>query len=166
MGQIDCAPDGTPLGATAFVMDINDEVIKARALSEERSVSKAKSDFLARMSHEIRTPLNAIIGMSDSLRDEDLNDEVRGVIKDIENAAEGLNHLLSRTLDHAQIMSDKVEINLDQEDPREILATVSRLWKPQITSKGLKFQVVFVKRCEIHPQWRRHSDGEGGQNRE
>ena len=142
MGQIDCAPDGTPLGATAFVMDINDEVIKARALSEERSVSKAKSDFLARMSHEIRTPLNAIIGMSDSLRDEDLNDEVRGVIKDIENAAEGLNHLLSRTLDHAQIMSDKVEINLDEEDPREILATVSRLWKPQITSKGLKFQVV------------------------
>ena len=142
IGQIDCAPDGTPLGATAFVMDISEEVIKAEALTAERSASKAKSEFLARMSHEIRTPLNAIIGMSDSLRDEELSEDVREVITDIENAAEGLHYLLSRTLDHAKLMSDKVEINLDPTDPRQVLGTVSRLWKPQISTKGLNFQVV------------------------
>lgn len=142
IGQIDCAPDGTALGATAFVMDINEEVTKAKALDDERSASLAKSDFLARMSHEIRTPLNAIIGMSDSLGDEDLSDDVRDVITDIENAAEGLHYLLSRTLDHAKLMSEKVEINLEEADPRQVIGTVSRLWKPQITSKGLKFQVV------------------------
>ena len=142
IGQIDCAPDGTALGATAFVMDIDDEVNKAQALSDERSASKAKSDFLARMSHEIRTPLNAIIGMSDSLGDEDLSDDVRDVIKDIENAAEGLHYLLSRTLDHAKLMNEKVEINLEEADPRDVLGAVSRLWKPQITSRGLKFQTI------------------------
>ncbi len=142
IGQIDCAPDGTPLGATAFVMDISEEVNKAKALNDERSASKAKSDFLARMSHEIRTPLNAIIGMSDSLHDEELSDDVRDVICDIETAAEGLNNLLSRTLDHAKLMSDKVEINLDAADPRQLLETVSRLWRPQISRKGLKFQLI------------------------
>jgi len=142
IGQIDCAPDGTPLGATAFVMDISEEMNKENALTAERSASKAKSEFLARMSHEIRTPLNAIIGMSDSLKDENLSEDVRDVVNDIENAAEGLHYLLSRTLDHAKLMSDKVEINLEASDPRQLIGTVSRLWKPQITSKGLNFKTV------------------------
>lgn len=141
IGQVELAPDGTPLGATAFVMDISEDVSKTKALEVERSVSQAKSEFLARMSHEIRTPLNAIIGMSDSLRDEDLSADVRDVVKDIENAAEGLHYLLSRTLDHAKLMSDRVEINLEPANPRNVLGTVARLWKPQITSKGLGFQV-------------------------
>ena len=142
IGEITCAPDGTPLGATAFVMDISEEVSKTEALTAERSASKAKSEFLARMSHEIRTPLNAIIGMSDSLRDEDLSPDVREVITDIEDAAEGLHYLLSRTLDHAKLMSDRVEINLEAEDPRKVIGTVARLWKPQMNSKGLNFKVV------------------------
>jgi len=142
IGQIVCAPNGTPLRATAFVMDITEDVNKTKALSAERSASKAKSEFLARMSHEIRTPLNAIIGMSDSLRDEDLSDDVRDVVTDIENAAEGLHYLLSRTLDHAKLVSDNVQINLEMSDPRQLIGTVSRLWKPQITNKQLKFQVI------------------------
>src|SRR3546814_20700522 len=35
-----------------------------------RTVSEAKSRFLAGMSHELRTPLNAIIGFSDLLREQ------------------------------------------------------------------------------------------------
>ncbi len=142
IGQIVCAPDGTPLGATAFVMDVSEDVSKTEALKAERSASKAKSEFLARMSHEIRTPLNAIIGMSDSLKDENLSDDVRDVITDIEDAAEGLHYLLSRTLDHAKLMSDKVAISLDSTDPNKVLGTAARLWKPQITSKGLNFRVM------------------------
>ena len=142
IGQITCTPDGTPSGATAFVMDISEEVSKTEALSAERSVSKAKSEFLARMSHEIRTPLNAIIGMSDSLKDEALSPDVREVITDIEDAAEGLHYLLSRTLDHAKLMSDRVEINVELADPRKVIGTVARLWKPQMNSKGLNFQIV------------------------
>ena len=142
IGQITCAPDGTPLGATAFVMDISEEVSKAEALMAERLASKAQSEFLARMSHEIRTPLNAIIGMSDSLKDEALNPDVREVINDIEDAAEGLHYLLSRTLDHAKLMSDRVEISLELANPRKVIGTVARLWKPQMNSKGLNFQVV------------------------
>ena len=150
IGKFDCSPDGKPYGATALVVDITEEVNRAEALAAERSASKAKSEFLARMSHEIRTPLNAIIGMSDSLKDEDLSEDVRDVVTDIENAAEGLHYLLSRTLDHAKLMSEKVEISLESADPRTVLGTVSRLWKPQITQAGLDFKVIVDPKLSEH----------------
>lgn len=142
IGRIVCAPDGTPLGATAFIMDVTESESKTQALSAERVASQAKSEFLARMSHEIRTPLNAIIGMSDSLRDEALSPDVREVITDIENAAEGLHQLLSRTLDHAKLLSNRVQIDLADTNLHDLLSTVSRLWKPQISTKGLTFKTV------------------------
>ena len=142
IGRIMRGPDGVATGVTAFVMDITEDVENQKALMAERSASRAKSEFLARMSHEIRTPLNAIIGMSDSLKDENLSPVVAEVMSDIEDAAEGLHHLLSRTLDHAKLMSDKVLINFEPADPRQLLGTVSRLWKPQITAKGLQFRTI------------------------
>jgi len=38
-------------------------------------------------------------------------------------------------------MSDKVVICLEATDPKKVLGTAARLWKPQISSKGLNFQV-------------------------
>lgn len=141
IGLIERNADGKPLIATAFVMDITSEVESQERLIQEQETSRAKSDFLARMSHEIRTPLNAIIGMSDSLHDEDLSPDIRGVVTDIEEAAEGLNGLLSRTLDHAKLMSNKVQINPEDTDPKALLETCQRLWRPQISAKGLNFKV-------------------------
>jgi len=140
-GQVERGPDGQVLTATGFVIDITRDVENQTKLLQEQETSRAKSDFLARMSHEIRTPLNAIIGMSDSLRDENLTPDVRGVVNDIEDAAEGLNNLLSRTLEHAKLMSKKVQINLEAVNPKSVLETCQRLWRPQITSKGLKFKI-------------------------
>ncbi len=141
IGQIERGPDGNVVGVTAYVMDITREIENHAQLIQEQETSKAKSDFLARMSHEIRTPLNAIIGMSDSLSDENLTPDVRAVIDDIEDAAEGLNNLLSRTLDHAKLMSKKMQVDLEEIDPKSILQTCQRLWRPQITVKGLDFKV-------------------------
>lgn len=139
-GKVQYGVDGKPIGATAFVIDITNDVERNLALEKERELSKSKSEFLARMSHEIRTPLNAIIGMSDSLSDEDLSDDVRAVVTDIEESAEGLHALLSSTLDHAKLVSNKVEIDFVEIEPRALIETCSKLWRPQITRKGLKFQ--------------------------
>jgi len=141
IGQIERTSNGRVLAATAFVMDITQEVENQNRLRIEQETSRAKSDFLARMSHEIRTPLNAIIGMSDSLKDEDLTEDVRSVVDDIEDAAEGLNNLLSRTLDHAKLMSKKMQINLEDVNPKDVLKSCQRLWRPQITAKGLEFKI-------------------------
>ena len=144
VGQIERADNGHYLAATALVKDITEEVKKQSDLLTAQKSSKAKSEFLARMSHEIRTPLNAIIGMSDSLKDEDLSEHIMEVIEDIEQAAEGLHELLSRTLDHAKLMSDKVKIDLYRDNVRDIISTSTKLWSPQCSASDITLRTHFA----------------------
>lgn len=143
VGQLEKGSDGRPVGATAFVKNITDDVKKQSDLLVAKESSKAKSEFLARMSHEIRTPLNAIIGMSDSLKEEDLPEDIMEVIEDIEQAAEGLHQLLSRTLDHAKLISDKMQIDLHNENIREVISTSTKLWNPQCSASGIALRTHF-----------------------
>jgi len=141
VGQMEHGSDGHIVGATAFVRNITEDVKKNSDLLTAKEASKAKSEFLARMSHEIRTPLNAIIGMSDSLRDEDLSDDVLDVVNDIEQAAEGLHHLLSRTLDHAKLLSAKMQVDLERAILAKTIDDSVRLWQPQCSSRGVNLRV-------------------------
>ena len=141
VGRIQRGSGGQLVGATAFVRNITKDVEKQDELIRAKETSKAKSEFLARMSHEIRTPLNAIIGMSDSLKDEDLSEEILEVVDDIEQAADGLHHLLSRTLDHAKLLSDKMDVELQPADIREVINICNRLWSPQCSSKSINLNV-------------------------
>ena len=143
VGQMERGSDGRAVGATAFVKDITDDVRKQSDLLTAKESSKAKSEFLARMSHEIRTPLNAIIGMSDSLKEEDLSDDIMEVIEDIEQAAEGLHQLLSRTLDHAKLISDKMQIDLHQGNIKDVILTSTRLWNPQCSAANIALRTHF-----------------------
>jgi len=140
VGKVERGTNGQPIGATAFVVDITADVQKNEALLHEKEVSKSKSEFLARMSHEIRTPLNGIIGMSDSLKDEDLSPDILEVVEDIEAAAEGLHELLSQTLDHAKLVSDKMKIDLHNANIEEIIDNSLRLWRSKCASKSIKLQ--------------------------
>ena len=45
------------------------------ALAKSRLADKAKDQFLATMSHEIRTPMNGVLGMAETLRATDLNED-------------------------------------------------------------------------------------------
>ena len=144
VGKIERDFDGNLVGATAFVSDITKDVEKQKELISEKEDSKAKSEFLARMSHEIRTPLNAIIGMSDSLKDENLSDEIMEVVGDIEQAADGLHHLLSRTLDHAKLLSHKMKVDMHESDINQVIDSCTRLWRPQFSAKSIALKVHVV----------------------
>ncbi len=138
IGQIERGSDGNLVGAVAFVSDITKDIQQNNDLLKEKEDSKAKSEFLARMSHEIRTPLNGIIGMSDSLKDENLSQEVLEIVEDIEAAAEGLHELLSQTLDHAKLLSDNMQLNLHQESLKEIIENSVRLWRSKCAIKSIE----------------------------
>jgi PAS domain-containing protein len=76
----------------------------------EAAANTAKSEFLARMSHEIRTPMNGIIGMTDALSKEFLNDDQKEKIFIIRKSADLLLSLIDDILDFSKIEAGKMQI--------------------------------------------------------
>ncbi|WAW09431.1 ATP-binding protein [Oxalobacter vibrioformis] len=94
-------------GAIVLYHDVT-EMQRARTLAEEASA--AKSRFLASMSHEIRTPMNAIIGMSDLIRTDNLDNRQRGFFTDIQKMSRVLLQIINDILDFSRIEAGKLEI--------------------------------------------------------
>jgi CheY-like chemotaxis protein/sensor domain CHASE-containing protein len=82
------------------------------ARDDALSMSKAKSEFLARMSHEIRTPMNGVLGMTELLRSTTLNDKQERFTKTIYESAESLLHIINDILDISKIEAGKVELDI------------------------------------------------------
>jgi len=72
--------------------------------------SKSKSAYLANMSHEIRTPMNAIIGMSEFLQHEKLNERQMDFVNDIHSSAHSLLTIINDILDMTKIESGKLSL--------------------------------------------------------
>ena len=103
----------------AFV-DITDlketqmELVKAKEKAEESD--RLKSSFLANMSHEIRTPLNAIIGFTNILISEDLDEHMQGDYRLIvEENTDNLLNLIEDILDLSKLESGTLSMK-----PQEI----------------------------------------------
>jgi len=141
VGKVQYDEDGKRDRVIAFVTDITADVAKNQALVEAEDASRAKNEFLARMNHEVKTPLNAIVGLTDSLRDETLDPDVRNTIELIEQSAENLHTLLSEALDHTRLMSQNIQVNLHPESPEEIIRDAAGLWRPKCSLKGLELNI-------------------------
>ncbi len=104
--------DGYVTGSQAIARDITErkkweaELLKAKELAENSK--KIKEQFLANMSHEIRTPMNAILGLTDILREGQLNKEQAECLGAIKLSAENLLSIINDILDFSKIESGKV----------------------------------------------------------
>jgi signal transduction histidine kinase len=84
-----------------------------QATDDAQRAGAAKSDFVAKMSHELRTPLNAVIGYSELLLEDavDENDETCvSDLKKIHEAGHYLLKLVNEVLDHSKIDAGKMEV--------------------------------------------------------
>ena len=89
----------------------------ARAEQAAHAANRAKSAFLAHISHEIRTPLNAIIGYSELLEDELVDDGHDRYVDDIhriQGAAQHLLGLINNMLDLTKIEAGKMELFVEE----------------------------------------------------
>ncbi len=112
------------------------ELSRARQAAVE--ANQAKSLFLANMSHEIRTPLNAIIGCSELLTDDGLDELGTELVETICCASESLLALVNGVLDLSKVESGALELEVASFSPKEAIDTALRLVALSARGKGLE----------------------------
>lgn len=123
------------------------KMIKQLEVAKEQAVkaTRAKSEFLSSMSHEIRTPLNAIMGFSNGLLEEDINDSAKGDVRNIVMASENLLELVNGILDISKIEANKLEIIETPYNFRDMFDELVLLTKARLGDKPLDFKYSYDK---------------------
>lgn len=92
-------------------------------LAEARDVAmkatRTKSQFLANMSHELRTPLNAVIGITEMLEEDAVEDGDEDLIEPLQRISRAGKHLLkliNDILDLSKIEAGKMELHVESFD--------------------------------------------------
>ncbi|HZK43556.1 MAG TPA: PAS domain S-box protein [Syntrophomonadaceae bacterium] len=87
-------------GTVTIISDLT-ELIISRQQAEQ--ASQAKTNFLATTSHDIRTPMIGIIGASDLLLQENLNDYQKDLVTTVQQSGQQLLDLINNILDISKI---------------------------------------------------------------
>ena len=107
-----------------------------------QAANEAKSTFLANMSHEIRTPMNAIIGFSDILKDEQINEKQKEYVDVIRSSGGNLLNLINDILDFSKIESGKLDTEIIECSLGQLLSGIENIMQPLAEKKGLELKVL------------------------
>jgi len=116
-----------------------DNLVEAKQMAEENNL--AKSTFLANMSHEIRTPLNAIVGFSELLLKDDMDNKYRDQIEDIRNSSYNLLAIINDVLDISKIESRKMELAEAEYNIAEVIKDAYLITDTIAKKKDLDFSM-------------------------
>ncbi|MDQ8209017.1 chemotaxis protein CheB [Coraliomargarita sp. SDUM461003] len=110
---------GNVLSYIGVIADITDEKAAEGKLKEAIKAADTaaiyKDQFLANMSHEIRTPLNGIVGFSEILRDDSLEQEMRHEYLDIIQSCSGqLLRLIDDIINLSQIEAGELKLEVKE----------------------------------------------------
>ncbi|MBN1786761.1 MAG: response regulator [Sedimentisphaerales bacterium] len=104
--------------------------------------NRIKNEFLTNMSHAIRIPLNAIIGFSDMLSEDNLNEQQKEQLKMIRDSGNQLLQLVNDIIDFSKIETGKLNVKVTRCDIKSVLDTVDSLIRPAAQEKDLNFEIV------------------------
>jgi signal transduction histidine kinase len=110
-----------------------------QATDDAQRAGAAKTDFLAKMSHELRTPLNAVIGYSEILLEDavDENDpDAIADLKKIHGAGHSLLKLVNEVLDLSKIDAGKMEVFNEFADCANLLHEAARSYRDLALEAG------------------------------
>jgi signal transduction histidine kinase/CheY-like chemotaxis protein len=107
----------------------------------EKKVREAgiiKENFMANMSHEIRTPMNAILGFTNLLQKEPLNEKSQEFVNSIQNSGENLMTIIDDVLDFSKIEAGMMRIESNTFSLRALLHSVETMFAGRVQPKNLR----------------------------
>jgi signal transduction histidine kinase len=129
----------------------------AAARDEAVRASRAKSNFLANMSHELRTPLNAVIGITEMLKDDAVEDNRTDLFEPLERIHRAGRHLLqliNDILDLSKIEAGKLELSIEEVELVSLLREAVTTAGPLAAKNGNRLETRFgeeLGRMRIDP---------------
>ena len=121
------------------IADARDAALKGERAA--RAAAEAKSQFLANISHEIRTPMNGVLGVLHLIKAEPPLAERHRLVDQALASGVGLSDLLNDIIDFSDVESGGLQLAAEPLDPREQLASVIAMFRPQAEAKGVALEV-------------------------
>jgi signal transduction histidine kinase len=115
------------------------------AHSRTRSVVVTRDEFLAIVSHDLRAPLNAItlaaVLLERNANQEEADNPIRKVSKNIQHAARLMDRLISDLLDLTGFEEGKFQIKLERCDVARLVEESVDIFLPLASAKSLRLDV-------------------------
>lgn len=116
-----------------------EELMIAKGLAEKATI--AKSDFLSNMTHELRTPLNGVIGLTELVLNEKLNEDVKEMLENIKFSANHLGQVINEILDFSKIEAGKIIFEKIQFNLPKLIYGIHKNLMVSAKSKSLELKL-------------------------
>lgn len=116
-------------------------VMLQNALNEARRVSKSKTDLISTISHDIRVPLTNIVGLSESLLEENISDNIKDDIKNIKSSSKDMLNIIEELLDTSKIEKKLIEKNEKNYSILKMFKKIESIAKEYIGDKQVKLNI-------------------------
>ena len=116
---------------------------KLQQLTQQLEIANdAKSRFISGMSHEFRTPISSILGYSNLLASQfSSEDDLYQFAKAIENNAQYLLSLIDNVLEHAQLETDKLLINVAPFPLNDLIVNLGHMFGVHAEESDIEFNL-------------------------
>lgn len=104
----------------------------------KEDAAKAKSIFLANVSHDLRTPMNGVIGLSEMLKETELDEQQDSYVDSIRVCADTLLTLINDILDFSKLEAGKMKVSVVPLNLKETIAEVVRALRYTHRDRGLE----------------------------
>lgn len=151
--------DGEVVNFVSLQVDITEkkkmieELITAKEKAEE--MNRVKSNFFANMSHELRTPLIGILGFSEILKDELIdNQEHKRMVEVINRAGNRLLETLNLILNFSKLEENKQEVIKKDVNIIPVIEETFKIFTSTAALKNLNYSFVCDEKeivCNIDP---------------
>ena len=141
--QAELETQAAELQSQAAELEMLNVDLAERSADLERALA-TRSRFYAAMSHELRTPINAVIGYTELILEGifgPIDDRQRDALERSARAARHLLELVNDVLDLSKIEAGRIEVQVEEVHPRELIAELMDTVRPMAEESGVVLEM-------------------------